>query len=114
MFGDNVGISSTAIICHKGITIGDNVKIGGNVVIYDTDFHSLDVVERISIPEDISNVKTEEVIINNNVFIGAHTTILKGTVIGENSVIGAGSLVVGIIPPNVIAGGNPCKVIKSL
>lgn len=44
--GDNVGMSATAIVCFKSITIGNNVKIGGNVVIYDTDFHSLDKIEK--------------------------------------------------------------------
>ena len=55
---NNVGISSTAIICHKEIIIGNNVLIGGNTVIYDTDFHSLDLNERTSVPEIIENVKT--------------------------------------------------------
>ena len=52
-------------------------------------------------------------IIEDNVWIGVNTTILKGVTIGENSIIGANSLVVKDIPPNVIAGGNPCKVLKA-
>src|ERR1700744_1894401 len=49
--GDNVGMSGTAIVCHQRITIGDNVRIGMNTVIYDTDFHDLDHRKRTAMPE---------------------------------------------------------------
>jgi len=110
--GNNVGISCTAIICKNSITIGDNVKIGGNTVIYDTDFHSLDVKSRTMIPEDTSNAITQPVIIEANVFIGAHTTILKGVTIGENSIVGACSVVTKNIPSNELWAGNPAKFIR--
>jgi acetyltransferase-like isoleucine patch superfamily enzyme len=48
------------------------------------------------------------------VWIGMNSVILKGSRIGDNSIIGAGSLVTGIIPPNVIAGGNPAKVLRPI
>lgn len=112
--GNNVGISSTAIISTKKITIGDNVRIGGNTCIYDTDFHSLYSDERISIPEIISNVKKAEVKIEDNVFIGGHSTILKGVNIGVNSIIGACSVVTKDIPPNEIWAGNPAKFISKV
>jgi acetyltransferase-like isoleucine patch superfamily enzyme len=112
--GDNVGISSTAIICHNSITIGNNVRFGGNTVIYDTDFHSLKISERIANPEIKSNIKTAPVSIGDNVFIGGHSTILKGVVIGENSIIGAGSVVTKNVPPNEIWAGNPAKYIKQI
>jgi len=114
VIGDNVGISSTAIVCHDSIIIGNNVRIGGNTVIYDTDFHSLDYRERIAFPEQKIKVKTKAVRIGNNVFIGGHTTILKGSAIGDNSIIGAGSVVSGTIAANEIWGGNPARYIKSL
>jgi acetyltransferase-like isoleucine patch superfamily enzyme len=91
--GDNVGLSCTAIVCHKSVVIKDNVRIGGGVVIYDTDFHSLNLEERITSPEKIENIKTAEVVIENGVFIGAHSIILKGVTIGENAIVGAGSVV---------------------
>lgn len=56
----------------------------------------------------------KDVVIGRNVFVGTGSIILKGTVIGDNTVIGAGSVVSGTIPADVIAGGNPCRVIKSL
>jgi acetyltransferase-like isoleucine patch superfamily enzyme len=114
IIGNNVGISSTAIICTKNIRIGNNVKIGGNTCIYDTDFHSLVTEERTSIPEITKNVKKKPVIIHDNVFIGAHSTILKGVTIGKNSIIGACSVVSKNIPENEIWAGNPAVFIKKL
>lgn len=114
VIGDNLGISSSAIVCHTSITIGDNVKIGGNVAIYDTDFHPLDSNKRNADPEDFSGVITLPVIISNNVFIGAHSVILKGVTIGENSIVGAGSVVSKNIPMNQIWAGNPAKFIRDI
>lgn len=111
--GDNVGISQTAIVCHDKITIGDNVKIGGGVCIYDTDFHSLNPEIRKT-TEDTKNKVTSPVNIGDNVFIGAHSLILKGVTIGENSIVGAGSVVAKSIPSNEIWAGNPAKFIKML
>ena len=110
--GNNVGMSSSAIICNHIINIGDNVTIGGNTVIYDTDFHSLNPIDRQNKKLDKLNSKKLPVIIHKNVFIGAHTTILKGVTIGENSIIGACSLVSKSIPANEIWAGNPAIFIK--
>jgi acetyltransferase-like isoleucine patch superfamily enzyme len=112
--GENVGISATAIVCWNKIEIGDNVRIGGGTVIYDTDFHSLDFRDRIPLPEIQDNVKTSPVLIEQNVFIGAHCTILKGVTIGQNSIIGACSVVAKNIPANQIWAGNPARFIKNL
>jgi acetyltransferase-like isoleucine patch superfamily enzyme len=114
VIGNNVGISSSAIVCHSSIIIGDNVKIGGDTAIYDTDFHSLDSDKRNRIPEDLTSVITLPVIINNNVFIGAHSIILKGVTIGENSIVGGGSVVTKSIPPHQIWAGNPAKFIRNI
>lgn len=111
--GDNVDMSQAALICHKSITIGNNVKIGGGVCIYDTDFHSLDPVIRRS-SEDLKNRAEKPVVIGNDVFIGAKSIILKGVTIGENSVIGAGSVVAKTVPANQIWAGNPAKFIRSI
>lgn len=111
--GDNVGMSQAALVCHKSITIGDNVKIGGGVCIYDTDFHSLDPVIRRS-SEDLKNRAEKPVVIGNDVFIGAKSIILKGVTIGENSVIGAGSVVTKSVPANQIWAGNPAKFIRCI
>jgi len=114
LIGNNVGMSGVAIVCHNEITISDNVKIGGNTCIYDTDFHSLNANDRNDREKDIKNTKKEKVFIGKNVFIGAHVTILKGTYIGENSIIGACSVVSKNIPSNEIWAGNPVKFIRKL
>jgi acetyltransferase-like isoleucine patch superfamily enzyme len=113
IIGNNVGMSSTAIVCHHSIEIGDNVNIGGNVAIYDTDFHSLNAADRLNRDTDVANTNTKAVKIGNGAFIGAHSTILKGVSIGENSIVGACSLVTKDIPDNEIWGGNPAKKLKS-
>jgi acetyltransferase-like isoleucine patch superfamily enzyme len=112
--GNNVGMSCAAIVCNHQIKIGDNVTIGGNTVIYDSDFHSLVAYERKDAALDRKYAKKSAVIVENNVFIGAHTTILKGVTIGENSIIGACSVVAKSIPPNQIWAGNPARFIKNI
>lgn len=110
--GNNVGMSGATIVCQKEIIIKDDVKIGGNVCIYDTDFHSLHAKNRKSLLNDKKYTKRRTIIIRNNVFIGAHSTILKGVVIGDNSIVGACSVVTKSIPANEIWAGNPAKFIK--
>lgn len=112
--GKNVGISSTALVALESITIGDNVKIGGGVCIYDTDFHSIDPTVRKNGALDLQSKANKPVIIKDNVFIGAHSTILKGVTIGTNAVIGACSVVTHSVPDNEIWAGNPAKFIKKL
>jgi acetyltransferase-like isoleucine patch superfamily enzyme len=112
--GNHVRMSGTTIICRNTISIGNNVMIGGNVVIYDSDFHSLDPKKRNAEPEDRSDVVTAPVVICDGVFIGAHTTILKGVVIGENSIVALGSVVTNHIPANEIWGGNPARFIRKI
>lgn len=114
VIGDNVGISQAAIVCYTSIKIGNNVKIGGGTCIYDTDFHAIDPALRIDSKTDSANKIKKPVIIENNVFIGAHSLILKGVQIGENSVIGAGSVVTKSVPANQIWAGNPAKFIRNL
>lgn len=90
------------------VTIGDDCFIGPNVSIY-TACHSTNPVERNSRKEWALPVT-----IGNNVWIGGSVTILPGVTIGDNVTIGAGSVVVKDIPSNVIAVGNPCRVIRGL
>ena len=112
IIGNNVGMSSCVLWCHEKITIGDNVKIGANCFIIDTDSHSLDPIKRRS-PLTDGGV-SEPISIGNDAFIGMNCTILKGVSIGERSIIGAGSVVVHSIPADCVAAGNPAKVIKIL
>ena len=102
--GKNCGFSGVSIWCFKSISIGNNVRIGANSIIMDGDAHQ----------DDPRAGENKSVIIEDNVWIGANVMVLKGVTIGHNSIIGAGSVVTKDIPINVVAAGNPCKVIKQL
>jgi len=104
LIDDFCGFSGVTIGCFSQIIIGKNTRIGANSVITDGDWHNSDY--RAGIPKPIH--------IGNNVWIGMNCVILKGVTIGDNSVIGANSVVTKNIPSNVVAAGNPCKIIKSL
>ena len=108
--GNNVGMSGCTISCSAQVTIGNNVLIGSGVLITDTDAHAIHYQER----NDSSKIKTIPVLIEDDVFIGARSIILKGVTIGMGSVVGAGSVVVKNVPSMVIVGGNPAKIIGSV
>lgn len=112
--GKNVGMSQAALICHHSITIGDDVKIGGGVKIYDTNFHSLNPEVRRVREMDMKEKKCRPVVIDHDAFIGAGSIILSGVTIGANSVVAAGSVVSRSIPANEIWGGNPARFIKKV
>lgn len=112
--GDNTGISNAHISCAKAITIGSNVLIGGGVKIFDTDFHPLQPIYRYGKMRDNNRVNTSEVVIEDGAFIGAETIVLKGAHIEKNSIIGAGSVVTGIIPDNEVWAGQPARFIKKI
>ncbi len=108
--GDRVGISGATIYAWDKIEIGDDCLVGANVKIVDNDFHPVDPEDRLQ----HKNSKTghKPVKIGNNVFIGMNSIILKGTTIGDNCVVGAGSVVHGTFGDNCVIAGNPAKVIK--
>lgn len=113
IIGDGVGLNSTAIIARsRTVSIGNYTLIGGNCQIMDTDGHPLWPPEsRWYYPGDEHDAP---VMIGHNVFIGLNVIILKGATIGDNTVIAAGSVVTGEIPPNVLAAGVPARVIRPL
>lgn len=119
--GNNVGISSACLWAYKQIVIGDNVNIGGDCLILDTDAHPVNYLKRrsdyrssMSWSQYQKEIPTKPIYIEDDVWIGAKCIILKGVTIGEGSIIAAGSIVTKDVPANVIAGGNPCKVIKKI
>ncbi len=112
VMGNYVGMSGTTIYCANAITIGNYVNFGGNVSIWDTDFHPIDFEDRrLHIK---SKIKTVPVVIGNDVFIGANVLILKGVTIGDRSIVGAGSVVTRCIPEDEIWAGNPACFIKKI
>ena len=89
--------------------IGNHVLIGANTKIFDNDFHPLEVEARNQ--NDFSKLEKRKVKIGDNVFIGCNCIILKGTVLGDNCVVGAGSVVHGAFEDNCVIAGNPARVI---
>lgn len=107
--GDNVFLNVNCKLMDSGkITIGNNVFIAPNVCLI-TEEHSMDVKERIAGFE-----YTHPVTIEDNVWLCTGVMVLPGVKIGKNSVIGAGSVVTKDIPPNSLAVGTPCRVIRTL
>lgn len=110
--GAECGISGTTFCSMVEITVGNRVQVGANCKIMDNDQHSLDPIERYNDVRD--NVGKRPVRIGDDCFIGASSIILKGTTLGRNCVVGAGSVVHGEFPDNCVIAGNPGKIIKHL
>lgn len=111
--GNNTGMSGAILWAEKSISIGDNVKIGANTIVLDSDTHSLNYVERRTV-EDRKNALSKGITISDDVLIGVNCIILKGVTIGARSIIAAGSVVTKDIPSDCIAGGNPAKIIRRI
>jgi acetyltransferase-like isoleucine patch superfamily enzyme len=110
IIGKNSGLSNTTIVAHRKVTIGERVKIGGGVKIYDTDFHN--VCHKLRANPKTDNPLSSPISISDDVFIGAHSTILKGVSIGIGSIVGASSVVTKNIPSGEIWAGNPAKCVR--
>ena len=107
--GENVFINYNCTILDCGrVQIGDNVFIGPNVSFY-TAYHPLLASERIKGPELASPIT-----VGDNVWLGGNVILCQGVDIGKNTTIGAGSVVTRSMPANVLAAGNPCRIIRSL
>lgn len=106
--GNNVRINGAYIHSQQSINIGDNCVIAAGVNIIDSNGH-----ETYSNNRTIGRDIPKKIQIGSNVWIGINATILKGTSIGDNSIIAAGSVVKGIFPSNCIIQGNPAKIIKT-
>ena len=102
--GNNCGFSGVRIWADKSVIVGNHVRCGANVLITDSDAHT----------DDPRAGAVSPVVIEDNVWIGMNVMVLKGVHIGENTLIGAGSIVTSDIPANVVAAGIPCRVIKEI
>ncbi len=89
------------------IVIGDNCMLANEAYITDADWHG--IYDRLAA---IGN--TAPVVLKENVWIGDRATVCKGVTIGENSIIGAGAVVISDVPANTVAAGNPARVVKEL
>lgn len=115
IFGSNVEVGDYVHIgALECVAIGDNVLMASKIYISDHD-HGIYVGQNISPAQQIQSEKTLQispVVIGNNVWLGENVCVLKGVQIGENSIIGASSVVTKSIPANSIAVGAPAKVVK--
>lgn len=113
----SINMNCTFVDCNK-ITIGNNVMIASNVQLY-TATHPVEMAERVV--QDWDGVScaafwtyAKPITIEDGVWIGGGVIVLPGVTIGHGSVIGAGSVVTKSIPSNVVAVGNPCRVIRKI
>lgn len=114
-YGANIEIGAQFYANHgltvldgNKVTFGDQVLVGPHCAFY-TAGHPLDAALR---KQGLEYAKP--ITVGNNVWIGGNVCVLPGVTIGDNAVIGAGSVVTHDIPPNVLAAGNPCKVIRQI
>lgn len=93
------------IVASVGITIGDDVRVGDGVAVYDSDFHAL---------QEGSPVRRAPVTIGDNVWLARNATVLPGVVIGDHSVVAAGAVVTGPVPARTLVAGNPARIVRAL
>jgi acetyltransferase-like isoleucine patch superfamily enzyme len=106
--GDSCGFSGTVIAAAESITLGRRVMCGGNTTITDTDWHGLHPSERRN------PGRTAPVVLEDDVFLGLGSVVLKGVTIGHGTFVAARSVVTRSLPPMVLAAGNPARVIREL
>ncbi|MGA6927172.1 MAG: acyltransferase [Desulfosarcina sp.] len=109
----HITVGNCCLICPgvrissaTGISIADNCMIANGAYITDSDWHG--IYDRLSFGNAMP------VTIERNVWIGDSAIVCKGVTVGENSIVGAGAIVVDSVPPNCVAAGNPAKVVKQL
>jgi acetyltransferase-like isoleucine patch superfamily enzyme len=121
--GDFTLLNGALIMAEDRIKIGSHCLVSWNVGIADSDFHPLEPAQRLIDAQALApffkdrpsrpKLRTGPVIISDNVWIGMNATILKGVIIGENSVVAAGSVVTKSVAPNSVVAGNPAVVVKT-
>lgn len=112
-FGKHIKLGKNVFINHActfldlgGITIEDNVQVGPKANLI-TENHPLD-------PKDRKSLDLGSILIKQNAWLGATSTILPGVTVGENSVVAAGAVVTKDVPDNVVVAGIPAKVVKTI
>ena len=121
VIGDRCYIGASHLVCHTGISMGDDVIISWGVTIVDHDSHALDwstrhqdvVAWKLGL-KDWRSVAISPVTICSKAWIGFGVSILKGVTIGEGAVVGANAVVTRDVPPFTVVAGNPARVVRRL
>ena len=108
--GSRCKISSHTFIC-EGVTIEDNVFVGHGVVFINDSYPRATTDGQLQTEADW---KVEKTIVKQGASVGSGATILSKVTIGENAIVGAGSVVTKDVPPNTIVAGNPARVLRAL
>ena len=109
--GNHVEMIGTSLTCRSTfIMIGDNSKIESNCIIVDSDFHFTDPARRT----DFNEEEDDGVKIGRNVLIGMRCIVLKGVTIGDNTSVGAGSIVTNDLEPDSVYAGNPARFVGNV
>ena len=107
---DGSGVSGATISCASQIVLKKGVGLGANVCVYDHDFHGIEPYNRCC----NDSIKSRPITIEEFVWIGANSVVLKGSTIGKAAVIGACSVVVSDVPELCVYAGNPAHFIKKI
>jgi acetyltransferase-like isoleucine patch superfamily enzyme len=113
VIGNDVGMSGGVLCSAESVVIGNRVLIGANVSIFDTDFHSVNTINRRYV-NDHRLIKSKNVFVGDDVFLGTGAIVGKGAFVGDGSVIGASSFVTGKIGKNEIWAGIPIKKVGNI
>lgn len=119
--GDRCYIGQSHIVCHTGVTLGNDVVISWGATIVDHNSHSLDwnyrkndILYWAKGKKDWSDVKIAEVAIGDRVWIGFNAIVLKGVTIGEGAIVAAGAVVSKDVEPYTVVAGNPARVVRRM
>lgn len=121
--GEYSYIGRARIFSATDVTIGKGVLISDNVIIMDSDLHPISGKKRYQdlkqwhegvFPDVYTGIPSKPVKIDDLVWVGANSVVLKGVTIGEGAIIGAGSVVTKDVPPYTIVAGNPAKIIREI
>jgi maltose O-acetyltransferase len=108
--GDSCRLNGAGIQAYRQVRIGPRCILSSTIIV-DTDFHPLDPATR---HDPDAPVVCAPIAIGENVWLAGQTAILKGVTIGDNSVVGFRAVVTKDVPPNVVVGGNPARIVKRL
>lgn len=121
LVGDRCYLGASHIVCHTGITIGDDVVMSWGVTIVDHDSHAVDwegrkhdVVDWKRGKKSWEAVGIRPVLIGDRVWIGFGASVLKGVKVGDGAVIAANAVVTRDVPPNVVVAGNPARIVRQI